>query len=296
MIPISLLLWIICEISGYLFFARAVLHLGWTAAAFCALSGLLALRAMMVARTFIWAARHASPAPPVSARKRRRLILEEYLAFLFTFLLITPFERLWMGRDRLHPDPAPVLLVHGYGVSRGCWWALRRRLEAAGHTVATLSMTPAYTSIGKLVPQLGRRIEEVCHATGAARVTLVAHSMGGLVCRSYLARHGHERVDRLITLATPHAGTELARVGLGRNAREMEPDSLWLRDMADEQAGIPVLSLRNPVDNYVMPQDSQRLPGAVDRELPAVGHIAMLYDPAVADIVIDACRHFGKQP
>ena len=296
MVPVALLTWIVCEIAAYVYFARNIFHLGWPATVLYALFFLLALRAAMVATTFAQAARHGSPLSQFAAGQRRRLMFEEYRDFLFTFLLLLPFERLWMGGDRLRHDPAPILLVHGYGVSRGSWWALRRRLEAAGHTVATLSMIPAHASIGKMVPQLGRRIEEVCRATGAARVTLVAHSMGGLVCRSYLARHGHERVERLITLATPHAGTELARFGLGRNAREMVPGSLWLRDMAGEAPGIPVLSLRNPVDNYVMPQDNQRLPGAVDRELPPVGHITMLYDPAVADIVIDACRHFGKRP
>ncbi|MFZ2267353.1 MAG: alpha/beta fold hydrolase [Azonexus sp.] len=294
MIPVSLFIWICLETSVYLAVARYFLHFDWPAASIFALGGLLALRASMVARTWRYARRFASPAPALPFAARARLIIEEYLAFLFTFLLLTPLERLWMPADRLRPDAHPILLVHGYGVSRGCWWSLRRRLEAAGHTVATLSMVPAYTSMGKLVPQLKQRIEEVCQATGAKQLTLVAHSMGGLVCRSYLARHGIEKVDQLITLATPHQGTELARIGLGRNAREMEPDSLWLRDMASEAVKVPTLSLRNPYDNYVMPQDNQRLPGARDIELPAAGHVAMLYNRQIADIVLDACRHEGK--
>jgi triacylglycerol lipase len=70
----------------------------------------------------------------------------------------------------------------------------------------------------------------------------------------------------------------LARIGIGQNAREMEPGSLWLTDMAAEPPTIPVISLRNAYDNYAMPQDNQRLPGATDIELPATGHLAMLYD------------------
>ena len=70
----------------------------------------------------------------------------------------------------------------------------------------------------------------------------------------------------------------------------MEPGSLWLRDMAGEAVKIPVVSLRNPYDNYVMPQDNQRLPGALDVELPPVGHIALLYDKTVAERLIDALR------
>lgn len=213
------------------------------------------------------------------------MMLAEYGAFLLTFLLVIPFERLWMPADRLQPGRRPLLLVHGYGCSRGVWWLLRRRLEAAGHTVATLSMAPPYTSMGRLVPQLNQRIEEVCAATGAKQVTLVAHSMGGLICRCYLARHGSERIDRLITLATPHQGSELARIAFGRNAREMEPGSLWLRDLAGVALKVPACSLRNPYDNYAMPQDGQRLPGAADLELPAIGHLALLYDRRIADLL-----------
>lgn len=295
MIPVSLFIWICLESASYLAIGRYLLHLGWPQAALAALLGLLLLRASMVARTWRYAGRFASPAPQLSLAARARLIIDEYLLFLFTFLLVIPFERLWMPADRLRPCARPILLVHGYGVSRGCWWLLRRRLEAAGHTVATLSMVPAYTSIGKLVPQLKQRIEEVCQATSAKQLTLVAHSMGGLVCRSYLARHGIEKVAKLVTLASPHTGTELARVGLGQNAREMEPDSLWLRDMAGELLKIPVISLRNPYDNYVMPQDNQRLPGATDIELPAAGHVAMLYDRKIANIVLDACAEPGRK-
>jgi len=141
--------------------------------------------------------------------------------------------------------------------------------------------------MGKLVPQLRERIEHVCTTTGAGQVLLVGHSMGGLIARSYLARHGNEHVARLITLATPHAGSELARFGFGQNAREMTPGSLWLADMDAEKLPVPAIALRNLYDNYVMPQDNQRLNGAQDIELPAVGHLAMLYDRRIAQILID---------
>jgi triacylglycerol lipase len=287
MVPLSLILWIALEVSAYLYIGRQFLHLDWPLAIVGAINCLLGLRFWMNAVTWFYGIKYASPAPPLGWAKRLRIMAGEYAAFLLTFLLVLPFERLWMPRDRLRPGPRPILLVHGYGVSRGLWWLLRRRLEAAGHTVASVSLAPPYTSMGKLVPQLNQRIEEVCAITGSQQVTLLAHSMGGLICRSYLARHGSERVDRLLTLATPHQGTALAGIGIGQNAREMTPGSLWLIDMAAEPLKIPVTSLRNPYDNYAMPQDNQRLPGASDVELPAVGHLAMLYDRRIADILLD---------
>lgn len=286
MVPVSLLVWMALEVGGYLYVGRHFLHLTWPLAIVGAINCVLGLRFWINAVTWFYGSRYASPAAPLGLAKRLRMMAVEYAVFLLNFLLVLPFERLWMPQDRLRPGPRPVLLVHGYGVSRGIWWLLRRRLEAAGHTVATVSLVPPYTSLGKLVPQLNQRIEEVCATTGSRQVTLIAHSMGGLVCRSYLARHGNERVDRLLTLATPHQGTALARIGIGQNAREMEPGSLWLTDMAAEPLKIPVISLRNPYDNYAMPQDKQRLPGAIDIELPATGHLAILYDSRIAELLL----------
>jgi len=44
------------------------------------------------------------------------------------------------------------------------------------------------------------------NCTGSEDVILVAHSMGGLVSRKYMADYGHEHVKKLITLASPHYG------------------------------------------------------------------------------------------
>jgi triacylglycerol lipase len=289
MVPLTLLVLLSAELTAYATTARFLFDAPWDTAAFAAVGALLGIRASIVAVTWTFAAAHQSPAPPLTAGQRLRMIVGEYLAFLITFVVVLPFERLWMPRDRLGPCPRPLVLVHGYGCSRGVWWWLRRRLEVAGHTVASVSLAPPYTSIGKLVPQLARRIEEVRRATGAGKVVLVAHSMGGLVCRSYLARYGSESVERLVTLASPHAGSELARLGIGQNAREMEPNSLWLRDLTHEVLPVPAVSIRTPHDNYVMPQDSQRLPGAGDVELAGFGHLAVLYARPAAAELLKAC-------
>lgn len=287
MVPLFLLLWIAVELAAYAAMAHYWLGAGPVTAGITALGGLLGARAGIVAFTWIFAAMHSSPSPALSLGRRLKMTLAEYLAFIVTFVAILPLERLWMGSDRLKASANPLVLVHGYGCSRGVWLWLRRRLEKAGHTVATVSLTPPYASIGVFVPQLAERIEAVCQATGAERVTLIAHSMGGLVSRAYLARYGSRRIHRLITLATPHSGTELARYGIGQNAREMEPDSRWLTDLAGEKLSIPVIAVRTRRDNYVLPQTRQALPGMSVVDMDALGHLAMLYSPRLAALLLD---------
>ncbi|WP_291995391.1 alpha/beta fold hydrolase [Candidatus Accumulibacter sp. ACC003] len=214
-----------------------------------------------------------------------------------------------MGDDRL-PSPAggkrrqgegsdapeqrpPILLVHGYGCSRAAWWWLRARLEAAGWSVATISLEPIYTSIDNYVEPLARRIDAVLATTGAERLILVGHSMGGLVARAYLQRYGEKRLARLLTLATPHQGSELARLGIGENGRQMRPHSRWLQALAKPGPALPTLAIYSPQDNFVMPPSLLELPGARSETIDGVGHLAMLYSPRVVQVLLAALDERG---
>lgn len=290
MVPVTLLFLLLVELVIYVSLGRHFFDLQMGATLLAAIGALLALRLGVIMVTWGFARAFPSPAPKLSPWRYLRMVLGEYLAFVICFIIVLPFERLWMSPDRLLPGRRTVILVHGYGCSRGVWWFLRRRLEAAGYNVASISLVPPYASVDDLMPQLHDRVESVVAAAGVQQVTLIAHSMGGLVSRAYLSRHGTARVERLITLASPHQGSELARIGVGRNAREMEPESQWLRDLATEPVAVPFVSVRTAHDNFVMPQDNQRLPEARDVELAGIGHLAMLFSGRTADLLIELCR------
>ena len=256
---------------------HGVLGHAWPAAFAFALAAVLGVRALQ--QTFIWgfSRAHASPAPRLGAWGWLKMLLTEFAAYLACFVVLLPLEGLWMRPDRLRAARRVVLLVHGYGCSRGVWWWWRRRLEAAGHVVATVSLNPPWADIDALAGVLAARIREVQAATGAQEVLLIGHSMGGLVSRAYLKDNPGARVPLLMTLATPHRGSALARLGLGRNARQMEPASPFLAALADGSLPPHALSLRATHDDFVCPQDGQKLPGMKDVPLAGVGHLALLF-------------------
>lgn len=61
---------------------------------------------------------------------------------------------------------------------------------------------------------LARRIGDLQRRHPGRRVDVIAHSQGGLVARSAVTRHGAKPAT-LVTLATPHDGTELATMAVG---------------------------------------------------------------------------------
>ena len=296
------------ELTLYLV-AGAWLHQrhGWSvpAIAGAALATLLVVRLAIVGTSVALGHRHRSPRDARHQLDRKgclRYFLGEYRAWLVFNLVGMPWDRWWV-----RPDPplaasekTPVLLVHGYFSNRGYFRELVRALEAAGAgPVFTPNFRSWFASIEALEEEIHSAIERITAGTGQAKVFVVAHSMGGLGMRAYLVRRGAGKVAGLVTLATPHAGTVLARLGSGENARQMRRGSVFLTELVrmEEMAEHPAaLSVWTCHDNLVAPQESSRLPWARNESVAGVGHIAMLEAPEVHAKILAAMREAGALP
>ena len=123
--------------------------------------------------------------------------------------------------------------------------------------------------------------------------------MGGLVARAWLRRTDLARVERVVTIGTPHNGTWYARFSRVCNGPEMDPNGPWMAQL--NGAWTPQLAARftcwySNCDNIVQPPLAATLPGADNRLVQGAAHIelafrtevmqgtlAMLRDDASAD-------------
>jgi triacylglycerol lipase len=221
-------------------------------------------------------------------------IAGEYVAKSRSFTLWQPFES-WL----MPPDPAPtpggrvpILLVHGYLCNRGSWLGMQRLLKARlPNPVHTISLEPPFARIDEYVPQLEAKVAALLAASGHARLHLVCHSMGGLVARAWLARNdGWARAASITMLGSPHHGTELAKLGLGRNVRQMVRGNDWLAALEKEEANIrsdiPVMSIHTENDNLVYPPESADLPWAANIRIAGVGHVQLQSSAKAADLIV----------
>jgi len=195
-------------------------------------------------------------------------------------------------RPRLHlAAPAralPVLLVHGYGCNGGYWAQLAQLLTRQGVSHASVDLEPVTGSIDDFAQQVEVAVQDLLRASGAARVILVGHSMGGLVARAWLQRQGGGRAARIVTVGTPHHGTDLAVFGPGHNARQMRRGADWLAQLEASdraQRGL-ITSIYSHHDNIIAPQDSCHLPGARNIAVSGIGHVALGRHPLILQYVL----------
>ena len=191
-----------------------------------------------------------------------------------------PF-RSWLTPDQLPANAQGrrgVLLVHGFVCNRGLWNPWLTKLT--GHQVPfiALNLEPVFGSISEYAPRIEDAVQRLHHSTGLPPV-VVAHSMGGLAVRRWWVDYvGSHAAHRVITIATPHQGTWLARFGFSRNSREMRQGSRWLQDLAiaePPERYAHFTCFYGHCDNIVFPPRCATLPGADNRHLGAVAHVHM---------------------
>ncbi len=158
----------------------------------------------------------------------------------------------------------PVVIVHGIFRDHRLMSRLRKTFALAGRRVFTPDLSPNDGSVGinELAVQLGEFLER--HLAPGERCDVIGHSMGAMVARSYLQRHGgRARVRKLVTLAAPHHGTMMAWFFGGRGVRDLRPGSPFLRDLARDVSrldGVLVASYWTPFDAIIVPPRSSELP------------------------------------
>jgi len=234
-----------------------------------------------------------SPEQEIGQPAFLRMVLAEYLCLLVIFAWLHPFEWLHTRRNALGKQGPPILCVHGYVCNGGYWSSLRAVLARAGFPrTYTINMDPTFGSIETFAQHVARRVDEILAETGESKVILIGHSMGGLVSRCYVQRHGGvDKVSKIITLGSPHHGTVSAFGGPGEDARQMRPNSEWLHGLnAEPPVGVPITSIYTYHDNIVFPQDTAVLPYAENIGLPGIGHLELAFSGPVQALVLKELR------
>lgn len=179
-------------------------------------------------------------------------------------------------------DPRPVLLVPGWGDGPEELEPLKERFLESGWDsleVLPVGFEDPVGSNERHAREIGKAARELRERTGAERIDVVAHSMGGLAVRAWLLKEGAEHTRRVVFLATPHEGTYAAHLAWGEGAEEMLPRSpfiLGLRRGEPVPRGVRAITVRTPLDLHILPNESATLPGLPNLEVCCPTHAGLL--------------------
>ncbi len=211
-----------------------------------------------------------------------------------------------------------VLLLHGIARRSGSLASLERAVSAAGYRTLNLDYPSRRKPLEELVEDVHRMAGDFMDGHDGS-VHFVTHSMGGLLARAYVVRHRPAAMGRVVMLAPPNQGSEVADLlsGNGLYRRFFGPAGAQLGTRRDR----PVRDLLGTVDyplgviagdRSMYPLSWMLIPGPNDGRVSVARtmvdgmgdhvvvhatHPMMMRDRQVLDLTVRFLRHgcFARQ-
>lgn len=176
-----------------------------------------------------------------------------------------------------------VLLLHGLSDTQAIFDRMAADLRQQGYAVFSLDFQPANASMGleplaeQVTDYVANQLPDDCP------FDVVGFSMGGIVGRYYIQRLGGiQRVQRLITVASPHRGTLSAYTSSRLGSVQMRPNSSFLQDLNEDITVLEQLnftSIWTPLDLMILPAHSSQISVGKNVQIPILTHTGMVTHP-----------------
>ncbi|WP_327179677.1 lipase [Streptomyces sp. NBC_01335] len=182
----------------------------------------------------------------------------------------------------------PVVFVHGYTGNASNWVTAKSVFQLNGWSSSNL-FAYEYNSYGNNITNaqgLATFVNNVKAQTGASKVAIVNHSMGGLVSQYYLkVLGGNTSVSHLASIAGANHGTTYAGACLiYTTCQQMYPGSSFISQITsgDETPGTTKYATwYSACDGIILPYTSTKLDGATNNNVVCQTHIGYLTDTVV---------------
>jgi triacylglycerol lipase len=210
---------------------------------------------------------------------------------------VTPNPHL-SKRDRSTRNP--ILLVHGLMDTSHKMRKISSHLSGLGWQVLDIDLIP--NNGDARLEILAGQVADLIDRTFSPHqpIDLLGFSMGGLVTRYYLQRLGGiDRVQRFITISTPHNGTIAAHFSMRPGCIQMRPEHEFMQDLnrdVDRLNCLNFTSLWTPFDLIILPPSSSQLGIGMEQSIPVLAHPLMVSDPRTLNTIVTALSQPVKSP
>jgi hypothetical protein len=163
------------------------------------------------------------------------------------------------------------LFLHNFKV---CFFSYKRKL--------------GQEKIENLAKQLNNFIKSL-KLKKSEKVSIIAHSMGGLIAEYYLKFIDNKKVDKLITLCSPFKGTPWAFLLDKKGIKEMKPNSCFLKKLNNKK-------LKNVKEESIYSEEDFIVPHKSGRHLKSKLTLFFIH-PLITfwpPVILEARRFLGK--
>jgi len=196
----------------------------------------------------------------------------------------------------------PILLVHGIVDNHTIFSTLGRALRRRGFTsIWTFDYGLLTVDVRATARRLAEVVTQMMAQTGYQRVHIIGHSLGGLIARYYVQRLGGDaHVHTLVTLGTPHQGTQLARLAAVLPlVRQLQPESELVQELTEPAPGCRTrfIAFASDIDHLIVPSWRARLDHpdlhATNIAVHRIGHMSLTTNREVARQIVTALVEAG---
>jgi len=172
-------------------------------------------------------------------------------------------------------DAPVIILVHGYMATIHHWIIFRRFLKERGRRDI---VSFGYRSYSTDIETAAEELTAFAERYAGRGVIFIGHSLGGLLAVRAAAKlpAGSAQV---ITLGSPLAGTEMARIAITPNARKLLPASRVILTTKEilRTKDFPLTCYWSEFDGIILPPQSAAPKNADCVELPGMSHAGYLF-------------------
>lgn len=154
----------------------------------------------------------------------------------------------FMLRD-YNPDKIPVLFVHGISGTPFDWKFVAENIDLDKYQVLVFQYPSGFRLDG-VVAALDYEVSSIVAKHGIKEMILVAHSMGGLVSRTFVQRFHNQKegslIKKFISISSPYGGHDLAAFGVRKETKsfvpvwiDMVPGSDFQKRMSETPLNVP---------------------------------------------------------
>ena len=188
----------------------------------------------------------------------------------------------------------PLVMIHGLGGSAGNVALLKLWVQLHSPRPVHVFGYGIKTTIDQVAADFEAWLMEVVKTYPDTQIDIIAHSMGGIIARSALQNPTlAQQTRRLLTLGSPHQGTQLARWGGSHFVTALRPDSPFVQRINTAEArtfekeNLEIVTFWSRRDVMVLPAENATLDGAWNMEMHESTHMSWMFKPRLMARIVD---------